>query len=286
LTQQSLIYIYPVLFLILSVLIFIFRKKTPIIILGFVIAFISTLPTSGLIPFYYQTFSTVADRYFYIPLLGMSIIVAYIVGHVLNEKYRITAISIIGIILGLISFNQANNWKSEFSHWNNVISKSSIGIPQAFMGRGEEWITKGRYNEAISDFSEAIKIDPEGHVYYYNRGNAYMDLKKFEKAISDYTRTIELNPKYIDAYINRGLTYSEMIDTNSKYLAINDFRNALKINPNQPDALNSIGVIYAQMGKFDSALSFFSEVVKLNPNDAEAIENLKQVKTEIQKRNK
>ena len=63
------------------------------------------------------------------------------------------------------------------------------------------------YREAIDDYTEAIRLDPDYNPHYfsayYNRGFAYYRLEEYEEAIDDYTQAIRLNPDYTDAYYIR-----------------------------------------------------------------------------------
>jgi tetratricopeptide (TPR) repeat protein len=60
------------------------------------------------------------------------------------------------------------------------------------------------YDKAISDFTEAIKLDPNYAIAYFDRGMVYDETKDYDKAISDYTQAIRLDPFNFDAYNNRG----------------------------------------------------------------------------------
>jgi len=66
--------------------------------------------------------------------------------------------------------------------------------------RGHDYFNKGMYDQAISDYTKAIALNPKDAVTYYNRGNAYGQGKGlYDQAISDYRRAIELKPRAADA---------------------------------------------------------------------------------------
>jgi tetratricopeptide (TPR) repeat protein len=54
---------------------------------------------------------------------------------------------------------------------------------------------KGQYDKAISDYNEAIELNPKHADIYYSRGLVYNKKGQYDKAISDYTKAIQLNPK-------------------------------------------------------------------------------------------
>nr|MDJ0659935.1 tetratricopeptide repeat protein [Crocosphaera sp.] len=69
---------------------------------------------------------------------------------------------------------------------------------------------KEEYQKAITDYNQAISLNPNDADAYYNRGFAYSQLGENQKAIADYNQTISLNPNYTNAYYNRGTVYHEL----------------------------------------------------------------------------
>jgi tetratricopeptide (TPR) repeat protein len=65
---------------------------------------------------------------------------------------------------------------------------------------------------AIADYNEAIRLNPNDAVAYYNRGNAKSDLGDNQGAIADYNEAIRLNPNDAEAYYNRGVVKSDLGD--------------------------------------------------------------------------
>ena len=90
-------------------------------------------------------------------------------------------------------------------------------------------------NKAISDYTNAIKINPKYAEAYNNRGNAFFKERNFEEAISDYTKALEINSNFIQSYRNRGIAYAKIRKTEE---AVSDFKKYLKLNPSDPKALS------------------------------------------------
>lgn len=74
-----------------------------------------------------------------------------------------------------------------------------------YINRGNDYLGKGRYDQAISDLNKALEIKPRFGAAYFNRGLAYRHKGLYDQAISDLNKAIELNPKLADAYYNKAL---------------------------------------------------------------------------------
>jgi len=123
--------------------------------------------------------------------------------------------------------------------------------------------------QAVADFTQAIRLDPNNANFYIERGSTYSGMGDFDRTIADYTQAIRLNPNNATAYSNRGLTYSEIGDLDR---AITDFNEAIRLDPNYDSAYDGRGGVYLFKREYDKAIADYSRVIQLNPNFAEAYE--------------
>ncbi len=107
--------------------------------------------------------------------------------------------------------------------------------------KGTSYANKGQFDQAISDYTNAIEINPKYAEAYYARGIVYYDQGEYDQAISDFTKAIEINPKFAEAYYNRGIVYKNKDQYDQ---AISDYTKALEINPKYAKAYNNRGFIY------------------------------------------
>ena len=135
----------------------------------------------------------------------------------------------------------------------------------AFCGRGLAYYDKKQYDQAIDDYSEAIGLKPDFAVAYYDRGLAYDDNKAYDKAISDYTEAIRLKPDDADSYCARGWAFHGQREYDK---AISDYNDAIRLNPNFALAYNDRGLAYYNKNDNDQAISDYSDAIRLNPNFA------------------
>jgi tetratricopeptide (TPR) repeat protein len=102
-----------------------------------------------------------------------------------------------------------------------------LNVTEACYNRGINRCHEEDYKAAISDFDQAIQLNPSLADAYYNRGLAYAKLEQYQEAIEDYTEALEINPNWADAYNNRGNAYYKL---GNHEKAIADYNQALSIN--------------------------------------------------------
>jgi hypothetical protein len=95
--------------------------------------------------------------------------------------------------------------------------------------RGVSLANQGKYEDAIKDYTRAIKLDSKNAQFYYNRGVAYINLEKYDLAIADFTKAIEIDPTDAKNYVARGIAYRV---NGQKDMAIADFTVAIGFSTN------------------------------------------------------
>jgi tetratricopeptide (TPR) repeat protein len=257
------------------------KKKHPILFPSFIIFIVGFLPVSGLAKFVFQNWSTVADRYIYISMLGISMVFSYFL-----SRFRYKSLWYISLILlmflslrsGLV---QVPIWKNKFTLWNHCIKE----IPteeKAYYNRAFEYKEMGKFTEALKDYDKAISINPFYDEAYNKRGNLYREMKKYQHAINDYNKAIRLYPDFYQAYLNRGLTYAMLKMYNE---AIIDISKALQINPFYQEAFNNRGNIYAKIKKYEKALEDYDKSLEIDHRHAETYNNKANVYASLQEFN-
>ena len=119
---------------------------------------------------------------------------------------------------------------------------AKVKMEHAYFNRGVEWSGQNKYDNAIADYTAAIKIDPKYREAYNNRGNAYRRKGDHALAIADYTEAIKLNPKRGLYYRNRGTVLQ---DRREYTRALADFDEAIKLDANDASANDSAAWILA-----------------------------------------
>jgi tetratricopeptide (TPR) repeat protein len=178
-----------------------------------------------------------ADRYTYIPLIGLFIMSAWGIPELLKKwRYRKEALfassALILACLFVVTWTQVGYWRNSIILYDHALKVTSRN-DTIHNNRGDAFCRLGNLRQAIPDFDKAVGINPENADAYYNRGVTYGKLGDNRRAIEDFDRSIEINPKRVEPYYNRGFAYGELGDQGQ---AIENFSMAIEIAPENADA--------------------------------------------------
>ena len=131
----------------------------------------------------------------------------------------------------------------------------------AYEGRGYAKENLGRYQEAIQDYTQAIRLNPEDAGIHYNRGNAKRKSKDYEGAIQDYTEATKLNSKFAVAYLNRGIAKAAKRDYKG---AIQDYEKVIELKPKDADlagAYYNLGSAKRKSKDYEGAIQAYNTIL-------------------------
>jgi tetratricopeptide (TPR) repeat protein len=122
------------------------------------------------------------------------------------------------------------NHRAAINDFNTALTltQDTNEVAAIYYNRGRVYRDLKRYDDALSDFDQAIQLKPEYTAVYFSRGLLHHKRKRTDEAIADYTRTIALDEQHARAHFNRGLLYRK--DGND-FLAMKDFEAATDIDP-------------------------------------------------------
>jgi len=247
-----------------------------------------------------------ADRYTYIPLIGISIVVAFGAAEFFSKRPRVLAAGAIAVCAAwaIVAWNYAACWQSSialFEHavqstegnyvaWNNLGDAlraagradesirsfaTAVEMKPAFADAqdnlGEALLSQGRVDDAMPHLQEAVRLDPKSPEARINLGTALRRHGTMSQAEAQYRAAIVLDPE--NAAARRGLG-NVLGDEGHAPEAAAQYREALRIKPDDPDAHYNLGLLAAQSGDTAAAIAQFMEVIRLQPSSAEAQFNL------------
>ena len=257
----------------ISAIVIVMAKRFPYLFVGWLWFSITIAPVIGIIQISLSTPYAIADRYHYLPSIGIATMLAWgIPSFIKSEKTKkilfSTAIIFI-IILAFLTWKQCGYWKNSatlFSHAlqvtkNNYLAHASLGL--ALFG-------EGKINEALYHYNEAIRISPYYADAYNNRGIIYDNKGQYKLAIEDYNTAIANKHYYAQAYNNRANIYYKL---GQYQLAIEDYNKAIAQKPDFAEAYCNRGIFYGIIGQYQLAIADFNKAIRLNENYAEAYNN-------------
>ncbi len=262
--QLPIIYfLSPIFFIVTAVIAFMARKTAPIITWGFMFYLANLLLV---LQFKVIGSAIIAERYTYMPYIGLFVLIGWGLTVVFpkNEKSSIAVLSVIGLIMTAMSFNQAATWKSSATLWDNAIA--NVPSERAYVNRATLLRKEGKLDKALAYYNEAMhlnKVDPEA---YCNRANIYFDKGMDSLALLDYNQALELRPDFPSALDNRGALLAR---AGKSELALKDFNRALALKPDQKSAYSNRAVTLFDLKRFDEAIADFEKYVSYFPNDVE-----------------
>jgi len=270
-------------FIVVSVaaLLWSFRAKSKTAVAGCLFFFITLVPVLQIVPI---GSAIVSDRYSYVPLLGISAIVAGFLARIINKNPTkatrsivYTACAVLFFAMGSLTFQRCAVWSDSLALWNDDIGKYPSVL--AYNNRATEYGNRGETDRAIEDFTKALYCDPKFAKTYDNRGIAYLAKGMADQALADFNKTIELDHDYYDAYNNRGIIYCFYNEFDK---AIADFSTAIALKSDYEKAYSNRGLAYMRNGSFAAAIKDFDLALALDPGDETAREKRFQAITSLQ----
>jgi tetratricopeptide (TPR) repeat protein len=238
-------------------------KKVPYLATGWLWYAGTLVPVIGIVQV--GSFS-MADRFTYIPLIGLFIMMAWGVPDLLKKwNYRekiILASSVLSILcLSIITWTQVGYWQNSITLFDHTL-KVTDNNWLIYNNRGLTYSVLGNYEQAIEDYDKAIEINPGYAEAYNNRGNDYNSLGNYKQAIEDLNRAIKIRPVYAEAYFNRGTAYTGLGNYRQ---AIEDLTWAIKIRPVYAEAYSNRGNAYNGLGNYRQAIKDYNRAIEINP---------------------
>jgi len=235
--------------------------------------FLGTLvPVIGLVQVGIQA---MADRYTYIPLIGLCIGLVWGFAETLTchpgLKRPFAALSIFSLIAcACLTVRQVHFWHDS----ETLFRRAAEVTPNnylAYNNLGHYLSGKGRAAEAMANYMRALEINPVYDEALNNVGYALAGQRRFPEAIDYYERALRIRPDQVEVHNNLGNALSELGKLNE---AIQQYSIALKLNPEHADAHNNLGIALAMQGKLDEAIPHFREAIRFKPGYASAHSNL------------
>lgn len=279
-TLSYIYFVYPVAVIIAAVLILIFARRNKVVVFGLsffmvnIVLLLQFIPVGGAIQ---------ADRYTYIPYLGLFFMAGWVVSSFFEPdgktelgKPALAIVVVYALVLGYMSHERCKVWYDTTTLWMDEIEKEPVRAPNAWNNLGFNYFNK--FNESVNQaerriyydsaymlLSKAIELQPGFANPYISLGELERSIGKFAAAKNHYYTAIGLQSAYenANAYLGLGIIYaiSKQFDS-SNYC----FHMAVTAKPYFPEAHSNYGNFYDMTGRHEEALKEYGIAIDQNPD--------------------
>ncbi|MCJ7538111.1 MAG: tetratricopeptide repeat protein [Desulfobacterales bacterium] len=258
-----------------SILLIRTAKERPYLIVGWLWYLGMLFPVIGVVQLGSQA---MADRYTYVPLIGLFIMTAWGAFDLSKgwhyQKMALTGASVFILsALTVATWVQAGYWQNSLKLFAHSIAVTT-GNLMAHNNMGIALEKKGQTEKAIQHYQKALQIDPGFAHTYNNLGNALFSLGKTREAETHYFEALRLDPMHANAHYNLGNIFQAQGRLD---VAIDYYLKALQIDPFFAKAHNNLGGALIKQGRTMEAMRHFYEALKIRPDYTDAFNNLKKV---------
>ena len=257
--------------MIVSVAVISTRRYKPYLFTGWLWFLVTLAPVIGITQVGIQS---MADRYTYIPLIGLFIILAWGGWEALNLLriprfvQALGASTVLAVCAGLTSV-QLRYWHDSvalFQHAANVTVAN--GIAEANLGFA--LAEQGRYDEAIAHYKTALQSQPRA-IIWNNLGKSLVVTGKLEEGINAFQNALKLNPSFGSAHQNLALALAR---SGRQQESLIHFGDAVRLEPENASMHNNYAIMLGRAGRTDEAIQEFQTALRLAPDVATTHFNL------------
>ena len=265
-----------------SLLVIFLRRTKPYLVTGWFWYLGMLVPVIGLVQVGEQAH---ADRYTYLPQIGLYIMITWTVSDLLLKSTRLrrALVAVIAataiLILGVRAFGQTSYWKNSETLWNHALAVTDDN-DVAHNNLGFLFLRRGELDKATSEFQMALDIRSKNTQSHYglgtaliqsNLGNVLAQKHLYDAAVEHLREAVKLRPDYADGYFNLG---SVLFQQGQIDQAITRWRKALAIRPRDAEAHRNVADALRKQGKLHEAIEEYEQTLNITPEDSVALNNL------------
>ena len=261
--------------------VFALRRNRPYLLVGWLWYLIMLLPVIGIVEVGLQGH---ADRYTYLPHVGLYIALTWLAGDVARSlPHRKEILATVGsgivIILSACAWKQTTYWRNSETLWTHTLAVTTDN-DVALTNFGTLLMEHGQLDDALSYFQTALAVRSRSEHRHYNLslalihdsvGNVLARKGRIDDAIVHLRQAIELRPDYPDAHYNLGTALFQKGDLDG---AIAQWRTTLSIHPDDAGAHTSFGNALVQKGLLREAVDHYEKALQSDPDSILPLNNL------------
>jgi tetratricopeptide (TPR) repeat protein len=223
-------------------------------------------PSSSVLPVVTQT---MAEHRMYLPLVAV-VVFAVLGIYTWIGRRSLPAFLAVAAGLGIMTSYRNADYRSPVVLWRDTAAKLPQNV-RAYINVGLSLSQADRVPEAVEEYGQALRIDPDSAEAHNDLGIALFALGKTHEGLQHFERSLQLKPRWAAMHYNfaGALARSGQMED-----AIAQYQEALRITPEYPEAHYSLGGVLLLLGRLPEAISQYEETLRIDPDYAEAHYNL------------
>jgi tetratricopeptide (TPR) repeat protein len=290
------------------------RRRRPNTWLGALLFLAFLLPTLGVVPFAYQAYSTVADRYAYLALIGVGLMISDALEELKRRTAALRVAAVLFLVLAILSFRQGRHWSTSSAFLRHTVDVNpTAGF--AFNNLGDIELANGDLTAALADYKACVEREPTRTKAYINLAEVYtalnqpaeaeravaqamampditaddlsnlgivlMKMNRPDRALEALSRAVQLGPRSPTYLFNQANALAAVGQFDQAEAV---FRRCIEVAPTLAGAHTGLGIVLAETQRLSDAVAEFRTAVHLQPNDPAALDNLKRAEDMLQQR--
>jgi len=248
------------------------RRRKPYLAVGWFWYLGTLVPVIGLVQVGNQA---MADRYTYVPLIGIFLMVVWYAADVTTHRRHgrgwlagLAGLVIVGCVVS--SWIQLGHSRNGVTLYERALTVT-IGNALSHSNLGNVMMAEDRPEQAIQHYRAALRINPEFVLAHNRLGLALADRGRPDEAIVHYREAIRLDPQYAPAQSNYGVALMRQGNLDE---SLDHCREAARLNPKNAESQNNLGVVLDKQGNQEEAITHYREAIRLDPQYVRAHNNL------------
>jgi tetratricopeptide (TPR) repeat protein len=251
----------------MSVTVVLAYRKRPYLAVGWFWYLGTLAPVIGLIQVGHQAR---ADRYTYIPMIGISIMLAWWAAEL--PRKPVMALAVVACLgCTIVTWVQISYWKDSAALYTRAIAVTD-GNYLAHLNLGVDLAAQGDYQGALRELYTSIEENPDQPHAHNSLGGVLYNVGRKDEAMEQFAQAIRLEPNDAEPHSNLG---NALVDAGKPDDAIRELNTALRLNPGMANAYFGLGRALVAEKRPQEAVQYFSEALRINPNFTQAREQLK-----------
>ncbi|HRI88331.1 MAG TPA: tetratricopeptide repeat protein [Candidatus Hydrogenedentes bacterium] len=258
-----------------SIAALILRQRAPYFLVGWFWYLGTLVPVIGIVHVGEQG---MADRYTYVPTIGLSIafvwacdaLLARVPNQAVARRGVTAAVAVVFTAYAIGTWQQIAHWKDTKTLWARAVAVNPSN-ERAQRNLGAVYLEEQRYAEAAAAFSAALSVNPVDPRSWHNLAFASQQQGFVPLALEQYAKALQFDSENADTRNAYGFCLL-LLDRNAE--AAEALREALRLNPNDPEAASNLGVALCKLNRVDEAVEILLEAVRRNESVAKLRNNL------------